>query len=99
MTTAQTIKTLRKSGKPVSLTHLYRLFAVLNIAPIGRSRPQQYPDDTAERVLKFLGFTPQAKHVVFYNAVQNLLPEKSRKLISVRALRAAKPQPKTKGTK
>ena len=58
MTTKQTIKALRKSGKPISLTHLYRLLALLNIKPLGRSRPQQYPDDTVDKILAHLGISP-----------------------------------------
>jgi hypothetical protein len=58
MTTKQTIKALRKSGKPISLTHLYRLLTLLNIKPLGRSRPQQYPADTADKILTHLGLSP-----------------------------------------
>ena len=109
MTTAQTIKTLRKAGKPVSLTHLYRLFSDLGIKPLGRSRPQQYPQDTAARILAHLGFSTerveQGKKLTDGELQRvgdggcEVPPRSAGKLISVRALRAAKLQHKTKGTK
>ncbi len=58
MTTKQTLQHLKKAGKPVSLTHLYRIFAVVGIRPQGRSRPQEYPADTAERVKAHFGLVP-----------------------------------------
>jgi len=108
MTTAQTIKTLRKAGKPVSLTHLYRLFAVLNIEPIGRSRPQQYPQDTAARILTHLGFSSVVTEATqIHEGAPSVVKRAAHagKLISVpkermltrEQIKAAKPQPKTKG--
>lgn len=58
MTTKQTLSALRKAGKPICQSHLYRIFTKLGIKPIGRSRPQQYPEDTSDRVLAHLGFMP-----------------------------------------
>lgn len=56
MTTKQTLQTLRKAGKPISLQRLYTLLDELDIKPVGaRQSPQQYPDDTADRILKHYG--------------------------------------------
>lgn len=99
MTTAQTIKTLRKAGKPVSLTHLYRLFKDLRIKPLGRSRPQQYPDYAANLILTHLGFSSGGVARPSTARLGNLSPAPAGKLISVRTLRAAKHKHTTKGTK
>src|SRR5882672_12193708 len=98
MTTIQLRKSLKKAGKPVCLSHLYRLFRILDIAPAGRSRPQQYPADTAARILVHLGFSAVAGVRKSSNGVHP--PRRDARpahLISTAALRAAKP--KTKGTK
>jgi len=104
MTTMQIRKTLSETGKPVCQSHLYRLLTLLQIKPLGRSRPQQYPADTAERILSHLGFTVQdQKH-------ESPLQKENRiaaafgikpvsKLISLRTVKGAKPQHITKGTK
>ena len=55
MTTTQLLKSLKAAGKPVCLSHLYRLFRILDIQPLGRSRPQLYPPETVERILAHLG--------------------------------------------
>jgi hypothetical protein len=45
--------------KPITREGLYPHLKALRIRPIGvRQVPQRYPDDTADRVLKRLGFTP-----------------------------------------
>jgi hypothetical protein len=95
MTTKLTLQEMRKAGKPVSLTHLYRLFAVLEIKPLGRSRPQQYPADTAERILTHLGFSAAVNGAAGNGSHRS--GRAAGKLLSVAQLRAAKP--KTKGTK
>ena len=57
MTTKQTLKELAAAGKAVSLQQLYRYFNQIGISPSGANqRPQQYPADTARRVLAHLGF-------------------------------------------
>jgi hypothetical protein len=58
MTTSQTLSKLKRLKKRISLTHLYRLLTVLGIKPAGRSRPQLYPADTADRVAVHLGLVP-----------------------------------------
>ena len=58
MTTKQILKLLKESGKPVVLSHLYRLFRKLDIQPLGSSRPQIYPANTAQRLLTHLGVAP-----------------------------------------
>lgn len=56
MTTAVILRRLKNNGKNIGLAHLYRLFTRLGISPSGvRQRPQQYPPDTAERILKHFG--------------------------------------------
>jgi hypothetical protein len=58
MTTAQILVELRKAGKPVQIAQLYRYFHKFNIQPQGcLQRPQQYPPDTACRILFGLGHT------------------------------------------
>ena len=99
MTTSKILTKLERSGKKVKLTQLYKYFADFGIKPIGpRQRPQHYPADTAARILAHLGFSPGQE-------AQAPQPPSARaggrtqaspvKLISVRALRAARPK-KTK---
>ncbi len=47
--------------KPMSEDTLRKHFRKLGIKPQGKVRqcPQRFPDDSAERVLKLLGFKPQ----------------------------------------
>ncbi len=48
--------------KPVSLPTLYKHLRDLNIKPIGaRQIPQRYPEDSAERILRNLGFASTTK--------------------------------------
>jgi len=99
MTTATLLKTLRKSGKPVCLSHLYRLFLVLDIKPLGRSRPQLYPPDTAERIKAHFGLPTNPDFCPVVKAPAWLPPlSTSKKLVTVAQLRAAKPS-KRKGSK
>jgi hypothetical protein len=46
--------------KPMTRETLYTHLRALRIKPVSRVRqiPQLYPEDTADRVLKRLGFTP-----------------------------------------
>jgi len=102
MTTKQTLQELRKAGKPICLAHLYRLFPVLGIRPLGRSRPQIYPPDTAERIKAHLGISSAAYHDAPPREGKReieLASSRAGKLISVRTLRAARPKKQTKGTK
>ena len=58
MTTNQTLRALRRAGKIIGVTRLYHFLNKLGIEPLGvRQRPQQYPADTAERILQHLGFS------------------------------------------
>ena len=86
MTPNETLKALRRAGKPIVRSHLYRLFNLLGIKPLGRARPQQYPPDTASRILSHLGFGTMA-------------PASQPKFISLPQLRAAKPRTTKKGTR
>ncbi|HTD68079.1 MAG TPA: hypothetical protein VK846_16260 [Candidatus Limnocylindria bacterium] len=47
--------------KEMSLRTLYSHVSALKIKPVGQvsQRPQQYPDDTPQRILKRLGKTPK----------------------------------------
>ena len=46
----------------MSTATLYRHLRRLKIRPLGiRQRPQRYPDDTAARILKELGFARPAR--------------------------------------
>lgn len=56
MTPSETLKALKKAGKPIVRSHLYRLISKLGIKPCGNSRPKNYPDDTAQRILNHMGF-------------------------------------------
>lgn len=106
MTPKQTLQALRKAGKPIARSHLYRLLTVLDIKPLGRSRPAIYPADTVERIKSHLGISSGGVVQKRQNAGSALKVARSAgcevpapsagKLISVRALRAAKPQHKTK---
>jgi hypothetical protein len=58
MTTKQTLQALAAGGKIISLGRLYVYLNRLGIKPAGANqRPQQYPPDTAERILAHLGFS------------------------------------------
>ena len=102
MTTKQTLQVLKSAGKSVSLVHLYRLFKIIGIRPLGRARPQQYPPDTAERIKAHLGIeSPEEYHGYVQDCMAGhaKIYAKPAKVISTRALRAARPQTKKKGTK
>jgi hypothetical protein len=46
-----------KKVKPCSRAQIYRHIAALEIEPIGaRQKPQQYPADSAQRILMHLGY-------------------------------------------
>ena len=48
---------LIREHRPISTAGLYRYFKTLDIKPAGASqRPQNYPHDTAARVLAHLGY-------------------------------------------
>ena len=82
MTTKQILKLLKESGKPVVLSHLYRLFRKLDIQPLGSSRPQIYPANTAQRLLTHLGVQ---------TIPQPMATNGTPKLVTVAQLKAAKP--------
>jgi hypothetical protein len=57
MTKTQIQLRLGEAGKIVARAQLDRYLRNFNIAPAGvRQRPQQYPADSAERILRHLGF-------------------------------------------
>jgi hypothetical protein len=47
--------------RDMSVRTLYSHISALKVKPVGtaRQRPQQYPDDTPDRILKRLGLTPK----------------------------------------
>lgn len=51
---------LELAGKPNSRGQVYNYLRKLDIAPVGtlEQKPQQYPDDTAKRILVALGVKP-----------------------------------------
>lgn len=64
MTTKETLRELRKAGKKIASRRLYELLDELNIRPVGaRQRPQQYPEDTVERILTHFGLADKRKGV------------------------------------
>ena len=59
MTLVDLQKALRAGGKPVKSAQVFRYVMRFGIKPIGiRQRPQQYPDDSARRILAGLGLEP-----------------------------------------
>lgn len=51
--------------KSVKRRQVYNYFTVLGIEPIGaRQRPQQYPEDSAHRILAHLGFKNGAAKII-----------------------------------
>ncbi|HEY4414517.1 MAG TPA: hypothetical protein VGO57_02405 [Verrucomicrobiae bacterium] len=91
MTPKQTLQALRKAGKPIVRSHFYRLLFELNIRPLGRSRPQQYPPDTAERMLAHLGFSDASSVAVTVKPIVpagGANPAAAGKIISTAQLRA-----------
>jgi len=89
---------MRKSGKSIGPARLYQLLNQLDIQPAGaRQRPQQYPADAAERLLNHFGIFPAGENarIPVANGQRGrglANPSHAGKLISVRQLRAAKPQ-------
>lgn len=95
MTSNQIKAALRKAGKKVGTTRLYQYFNQFDIQPLGaRQRPQQYPADAADRILRHLGFETAAA------APQGAINRQRRpvSLVSLPQLRAAKPRSTKKGT-
>jgi hypothetical protein len=105
MTIYEVLKEIKPHKGKITRRQCYRYMDACQIRPLGaRQRPQQYPADTAGRILAHLGFavkdqkqeTPLQKE----NRIAAAFGIKPvSKLISVRTLRAAKPQKQTKGTK
>lgn len=61
MTTPQIHSTVN-ALKPVSYRQVLRYLETLQIKPLGiRQRPQQYPDDAADKILASLGLAVKAK--------------------------------------
>ncbi len=55
-TIADVSKALSECGKPASESTIRRYFRALDIRPAGaRQLPQRYPDDTATKILNYLG--------------------------------------------
>ena len=55
--TIEQILTEVQTRRPCALPSLYRYLKKLRIRPLGAAqRPQNYPDDTAARILKHLGY-------------------------------------------
>lgn len=99
MTTKQILKAVSPL-KPVSHRQLIRYLVAFNIKPLGiRQRPQQYPADTADRILKHLGFETgaAAPKGAVANGSANL-GRRAVSLISLPQIRAAKPRITKKGT-
>ena len=47
-------------ARQVTLRQLWRWVKITGIKPLGiRQRPQQYPDDAADTILRALGLSPQ----------------------------------------
>lgn len=58
MTIPEILSALEAGGRPHSTRQLYRRLRKLNIEPTGiRQIPQIYPDDTALKILKALGWS------------------------------------------
>lgn len=108
MTTKQTLRQLAAAGKQVTVQQLYRYFNKLEISPSGApQRPQQYPEDTAQRILQHLGLVPAplAPEVTAASvlgkyppletpAVRAALPRT--RLLSNTEINAARPLPRSK---
>lgn len=57
--------------KPCSRAQVYRHIAALKIEPIGaRQRPQQYPANSAQRILEHLGHAAPQKIITVKRAKQ-----------------------------
>lgn len=55
--TVQEIHRLVCRHKPVSRNQLYVYFKACSIKPIGaRQTPQRYPEDSADKIIEYLGF-------------------------------------------
>jgi hypothetical protein len=88
MTIYQILKTVCPAKGKITRRHVYRYLHACKIQPLGiRQRPQQYPEDSAKRILCHLGLaTAPAEPVEKHRAAV--------KLVSTAQLRAAKPQRK-----
>lgn len=59
MTFQQIHEALAAAGKPVADAQLYRYLRACEIKPAGRNqRPQQYPDNSAWLIRRWLGISP-----------------------------------------
>jgi hypothetical protein len=94
-----TIHEIQRAVKPhkkCSKRHIYRFINQLSIAPAGvRQSPQQYPQDTAARILAHLGFSMERAAMPLAQANR----ESSVDLLPLTKIKGEKPQHKTKGTK
>jgi hypothetical protein len=59
--TVDQIRDAVKAYKPMSIPTLYKHLHAAGVKPVSKVRqiPQQYPDDTPDRILKRLGVTPK----------------------------------------
>jgi hypothetical protein len=97
MTTISTLAELKKAGKPLNKSRLYELLVDLGIKPVGaRQRPQQYPPDTAERILQHLGFSGGAANGRSEGHLPHTPPKIRRRagILSLSQLKTHKPRRK-----
>jgi hypothetical protein len=60
VTISEIQKQLADRGKTVVTRQIYRYFYVCGIKPVGvRQHPRQYPDDSGDQILSYLGFSAQ----------------------------------------
>ncbi|HEX7653223.1 MAG TPA: hypothetical protein VF607_06935 [Verrucomicrobiae bacterium] len=88
--TVEQIKQKIGLQRGISKVHIYRLFKKLHIEPLGSSRPQNYPADTADLLLTHLGLAgadtaPTASH-------NRRARSSERGVLSMKALRHARKQ-------
>lgn len=102
MTTAQILQQLKKAGKSISRPWLYTYLRELGISQTVRQRPANYPADTAQRILVHLGMATPGVVIDAAAPLRTaaaMLKRPPQKLISNAAMKAARPQTKTKGTR
>lgn len=93
MTTTQIRKEIHKAGKEVSHAQLYRYLAELRVSPAGaRQRPQRYPEDTAERILKHLGFSSGGRGLATSSPTVQTGAKRAAGIITLKQLKKHQPR-------
>lgn len=74
MTVMQIQKRVARDAKPMTKAGLYKHIRALKLKPLGVSRPANYPDNAADKIIVRLGFVPKNGKTKF-PSVPGLVPQ------------------------